>query len=1033
MQKIILPTLLLCLLSLTAAQAQSAKIRPPKTGPVSDPPHHGLRPINRPAVPPTADPFGTGRLDYKTMPGLSPAAADVRITRGENGLPIFFSGKTAASGSADDKRPAEQRALEYLASLPLDGVDNPAAEFTVQSVSTDEQGNQHVRLGQVFEGVPVYGGEMIAHTQNGAFVSLNGRYYPTLRIGTTPAVSSESAKQIVRAQIGPDKIKTDWTAQELQVMGGQPFSAELVVYHENRRIDAASLAWVVEGYPNFLNRVVYVIDAQTGAVLNHYDHTCRLLPEHAAPDAGPETAPPPPVTANGLDLLNVNRSFGAWQSGSTVYMEDASKPMFNASQSQMPNDPVGAIITLNAMNSSPQNANFDYTIVTSNSTTFNNPTAVSAHYNAGKSYDYYKNTFNRNAINGSGGNIISFINVTEPNGTSMENAFWNGGYMFYGNGGSFFKPLARGLDVAGHEMTHGVVEKTANLEYQGESGALNESFADIFGAMIDRDDWLIGEDVMQSGVSPSGALRDLSNPNNGAPSNSPFWQPNHVNQMFTGSDDNGGVHINSGIPNRAFYLFASNASVGKDKAEQVYYKALRDYLVKSSQFVDARLAVIQAANDLYGSSVADVAATAFTSVGIAGNEPGGNYLGNLDVNPGLDFIVCVTNDFNNLQLVDGNGSVLGTMYNGGVQSRPSVSDNGTSVVFVNTEGHIVLIDISYAGGQINIQQTILSAQPEWRNVAISKDGRFIAGLLGIGDDRIYIFDLFFNESETFYLYNPTYTQGQITGEVKYADVLEFDYSGEYLMYDAYNELISSTGEDLSYWDIGFVNFYDQTNQVFVDGGNAFISKLFSGLPQNTSVGDPTFSKNSPYIIAFDYIDDYNDEYAVFGANVETGDYDVIVPDNGDLGWPSYTRLDDAILYQKPGYDLYIQELESNKITPFSNTYPFLYNRQWGTWFANGTRSLMVDADEPAARALALTAVPNPVSDAVQIRFNLSAPATTARVRLTNMLGVTVLDREIPVSTGDNQTSINMQNLPSGAYVAQIGVGGILSSVKIVKQ
>ncbi len=422
MQKIILPTLLLCLLSLTAAQAQSAKIRPPKTGPVSDPPHHGLRPIDRPAVPPAANPFGTGPLDFKTMPALSPIDAEVRVTRGENGLPIFFQGQTAASGSADDKRAAEERALEYLASLPLEGVDKPAAEFVAKTASTDEQGNQHVRFQQVFEGVPVYGGEMIAHTRNGAFVSLNGRYYPTLRINTAPALTSEGALQIVVAQIGADKVKTDWTAQELQAMGGQAFNSELVVYHEDRRLDAARLAWVIEGYPNFLNRVVYVIDAQTGAVIHHYDHTCRLLPEHLTPESGPETAPPPPVTASGLDLLNINRSFGAWQSGGTVYMEDASKPMFNSTQSQMPSDPVGAIVTLNALNTSPQNANFDYTIVTSNSTTFNNPTAVSAHYNAGKSYDYYKNTFNRNSINGSGGNIISFVNVTEPNGTSMENA-----------------------------------------------------------------------------------------------------------------------------------------------------------------------------------------------------------------------------------------------------------------------------------------------------------------------------------------------------------------------------------------------------------------------------------------------------------------------------------------------------------------------------------------------------------------------------------------------------------------------------------
>ena len=105
-------------------------------------------------------------------------------------------------------------------------------------------------------------------------------------------------------------------------------------------------------------------------------------------------------------------------------------------------------------------------------------------------------------------------------------------------------------------MTHGVVEKTANLEYQDESGALNESFADVFGAMIDRDDWKMGEDVMQPGVNPNNALRDLQDPHNGVSSNSSWWQPKHTDEQYTQSDDNGGVHINSGIPNHAFYLFA---------------------------------------------------------------------------------------------------------------------------------------------------------------------------------------------------------------------------------------------------------------------------------------------------------------------------------------------------------------------------------------------------------------------------------------------------------------------------------------------
>jgi bacillolysin len=234
----------------------------------------------------------------------------------------------------------------------------------------------------------------------------------------------------------------------------------------------------------------------------------------------------------------------------------------------MPNDPNGVLWTIDAFNTSPSKSNFRFDHILSANNTWPNKTAVSAHYNSGKSFEYFRTVHNRKSINGTGGNIVSLINVADDDGSSLGNAFWNGAAMFYGNGDSAFRELARGLDVAGHEMSHGVIQSTANLEYQGESGALNESFADIFGAMIDRDDWLIGEDVVRTNAFPSGALRSLENPHNGAATNdfNRGWQPKHYNERFTGTADNGGVHINSGIPNHAFFRFAT--AVGKDKLKK---------------------------------------------------------------------------------------------------------------------------------------------------------------------------------------------------------------------------------------------------------------------------------------------------------------------------------------------------------------------------------------------------------------------------------------------------------------------------------
>lgn len=1059
LMKFFLPLIALLAIA-TATSAQNAKKNPPVKGTSYEPSQTQIRRPDGASVPvaqPPLAPSGIGRRQPATQlqrTGATPGT--IKITRGENGLPIAFYGKTPATGSAQG--PGEQ-ALQYVAALQPASIDEPLMEFIVSNVKTDAKGKTHVRLQQVFRGVPVYGSEMIAHATNGVFDMLNGRYYPTPALeNISPAVESGRAVDLVKQAIGTEKVKTTWTADDLKIIGGEPFKSELVVYHPGRKLNAERLAWHIVIYPNLMQREVYFVDATSGEILHHYNFTCNLTGHRhepgsatceiaaAKPEAGSvhveESADllDGPVTASGLDLLNINRSFGVWQVGSQYVMEDASKPMFNNGASSMPNEPVGAIITVDALNTSPQNqSTFDYDFVVSNSTNFNNTTAVSGHWNSIKSYDYFKNTHNRNSIDGVGGNIIAFINVTDEDDNSMENAFWNGAAMWYGNGGSIFRKLARGLDVGGHEMTHGVIEKTANLEYQDESGALNESFADVFGAMIDRDDWNIGEDVMQPGVNPNNTLRSMQDPHNGVSSNSPWWQPKHTNEQYTGSDDNGGVHINSGIPNYAYYLFATTSGVGKETAELVYYKALDDYLVKSSQFVDLRIAVIQAATDLYGATVANAAAAAFTQVGIGGSQPGGNYLGQLATNPGEDLILCVTNNDQNLDIALSDGTVLGSIYTGGVRSRPSVSDNGSQVVIVNEAGHIILIDLVYTQDQIiPTVNPPYSAQPIWRNAVISKDGTLLAAITEDAENKIYVADLLSPGGDTYAytLYNPTYSQNTVTGEVQYADILEFDYSGQNLMYDAFNELSNGT-TDLSYWDIGFLQFRENGDFVVESPSNLpFISKLFSGLPENTSIGDPTLSKNSPYILAFDFFANDGSFYDIYGANAETGDYDLIVSDNGDLGWPSYARLDNLLLHQSPDifgdYDLYVQGVAPDKISGQGNASFLITSRQQGVWYATGNRSLQVGATEPGAAPLQLSVSPNPATD--QVRVQLESPmGASAQVTVSNLLGEMLQHRTVQLAQGPNQFDLNVQGLPAGTYLVRVATDKTGAVVKVIKR
>lgn len=1050
MKKILL-WVLFAAFGLNQAAAQSAKIQPPAQGDQPSPEQLKFKPWpGKATVPMVANPFGLEKANYQPIgPLVAPATPvqSVRIERGENGLPIFFRGKTAASGTANTEKAIGERALDYLVSLQPAGVVEPAQEFVAKNASNDEQGNAHVRLEQVFQGVPVYGGELIAHTKNGAFELLNGRYYPTPQLATVnPVLDAEAAAQKIIEALGAQNVKTNWTPEERQLVGGQEQSTELVVYHHQGNFEAERLAWHIVIYPNLLRREVYFVDAITGEIIHHFDHTCEISGAHhhqgeiapptpavvtPAVEAAPATLGGP-VVASGLDLKNQNRSFGAWMEGSTIYMEDASQPMFNAGASTMPSNPVGVIVALDAQNTSPEvQSTFKYKLVTSGSTVFNDKNAVSTHWNAIKSYDYFRVTHQRNSIDGNGGNILSFFNVSEDNGTSMENAFWNGAAMWYGNGGTTFTELAGGLDVGGHEMTHGVIEKTANLEYQNESGALNESFADVFAVCIDRDDWKIGEDVVRPGATPNNCLRDMQFPNNGLTP-----QPKHLSEKYTGTQDNGGVHINSGIPNRAFFEFANTAGVGIDKAEKVYYKALRDYLVKSSKFIDCRLAVVQAANDLYGSAVATAAGNAFATVGIQGGQ-GGNYQGNLAVNPGNDYILSTTNDMQTLQLMDGNGNVLKTLYNEGVASRPSVSDNGLDLVFVNNAGHIIGVSLTYnSPTSVDHYAFELSYEPVWRNAAISKNGNFVAGLTAVENNRITIQDLGdpLGTTETFFLYNPTYSQTpQITGEVRYADVLEFDYSGEFLMYDAFNELSNGQGEDLSYWDIGFLNFWK--NGAFTDGATAFISKLFNGLPANASVGNPTFAKNAPYVIALDFIDGNDNRNDILGANTETGDVDYLFYNNGELGWPSYTRLDNAIIYNGTnvnGRSIYKSSVAANRITGLPDEALLVQNREWGTWFANGTRSLMVDAKEPVNDLLQLTAAPNPATDQLRLSFTLPQ-AGPVQVVVSDLLGRTVQVGNWDLSDGNNQLELNLNTLTAGTYAVRLLAAGTGATLKVVKQ
>jgi Zn-dependent metalloprotease len=241
---------------------------------------------------------------------------------------------------------------------------------------------------------------------------------------------------------------------------------------------------------------------------------------------------------------------------------------------------------------------------------------VNTVYNhAGRVYDYFRNTFGRDSLDDAGMPMMASI-VREAN---YANAFWNGDYAVFGNGdGQRVGPLGRGLDVVAHEFTHGITERTARFVYSDEPGALDEAYADIFAALIDGDDWEIGEDVATPAV-PGDALRSLADPKR-------YGQPSTYAEYKTIPEDNGGVHYNSAIFAHAAYLIGLR--IGRPKLAQISYRTLTTKLTSSAEFADAAALSIQACEELVGISgiVARdcrLVQQSFADVGLAEPVPGG--------------------------------------------------------------------------------------------------------------------------------------------------------------------------------------------------------------------------------------------------------------------------------------------------------------------------------------------------------------------------------------------------------------------------
>ncbi len=481
--------------------------------------------------------------------------------------------KTFQKGTDQELSLAKSMSYDYLAKYVTSyGIDS-AKDLKVANVFVDELSMAHTKMQQTFNGVPVLGGETIVHlNSDGSLFNITDSLVAKINVNTEAKLSSEEAIAKATSLYGCEGCLTAQPKVDMFVMRHN--NKDHLVYRvQLQRIDGSAETAMP----------VYFIDAHTGKKVSEYNNL--------------QTAS---ATVTGTSTYYGSLSLTGYQSGTSYYLEDVGRK-------------VGTFTFNNGTTSI-----FRASSTTSSFTTTAQKAMVDAHYGTTKTYDYYKNTYGRNGIDGNGGpayvtsidGVTGLISSIVHYSTAYNNAFWNGQYMTFGDGdGSTFTALTS-IDICGHELTHGVTERTAGLVYSNQSGALNEAMSDILGSMVERftlgessRTWMIGEDAYTPGTAGD-ALRYLDNTHRGS-------QPDHMSEYVNTTSDNGGVHTNSGIPNYAFYLLAkggthhlggSMTGIGADAAAAIFYKALTTYMTSSTDFAGARTATLNAAAALYGST-----------------------------------------------------------------------------------------------------------------------------------------------------------------------------------------------------------------------------------------------------------------------------------------------------------------------------------------------------------------------------------------------------------------------------------------------
>ena len=452
----------------------------------------------------------------------------------------------------------------------------------------DDLGQIHYRIRQYYQGVPAFLSIGIVHTQKGKILSVNGDLVSESQFSGKKVLDEPSALKLALSYLPATKYYWEDAGQNeaLQMATGNPDTTyfptgKLIYMAQGLNLGGTHrLCYQFDVFASEpLAGMSIFVDAETGEIL----------------------------ASNDLILHGDSKGTAVTKYSGTQKIITDSTSTTNFRLREMGRG--AGIETYNLKKGTTYSGGVDFTDADN---TWNNvnvskdEVATDAHWGAEMTYDYFKNVHSRNSYDGNGAKILSYVHYS----TNYNNAFWDGTRMTYGDGdGTMCTPLTA-LDVCGHEITHAVTTNTANLVYSYESGALNESFSDVFGQTVEiwarptKFNWRIGEDITPSG----NGIRSMVNPNL-------FSHPKYYKGVnwYAGAGDNGGVHTNSGVQNYWYYLIAKGSSgtnekgsvfkidsLGIDKAAKIAYRNLSVYLTSSSQYADARIFSVLSAADLYG-------------------------------------------------------------------------------------------------------------------------------------------------------------------------------------------------------------------------------------------------------------------------------------------------------------------------------------------------------------------------------------------------------------------------------------------------